>query len=117
MYFSVPNPFLLLILPVIFYGLGIVMTSSIVAILLNKVIRLPRKVDVVKLLKSASAGLGISLIAAFTVVVLKALLWKDVNLFFSELLYINLFTLLFLYLPLSAIILSVITSAFKQVSK
>jgi hypothetical protein len=115
MYFSVPNPVMLLILPLILYGLGIVLISSLVAIFFNKVIRRTRKVNVVMLLRSASVGLGTSLIVAFVGIAIKALFWKEVNLFYSAPLQVDWFTLLFLYLPLTAILLSVFTSAFKQI--
>ncbi len=114
MYFSVPSPLLFLILPLIVYGLAIVLTSSLVAIFFNKVVRRTPKVDVVTLLRSALIGLGISLAVAIVVIGLKALFWKEVNLFYSTPL-VDGFTLLFLYLPLAAILLSVLTSTFKQI--
>ena len=115
MYFSVLNSILFLLLPLIFYGMVIVLTSSLVGIFFNKVIRLNHKVDVVTLLRSAWIGLRISLTVAFAVIGLKALLWKEVNLFHSSVLYADLYSLLFLFLPLTAIPLSVLISAFKQI--
>ncbi len=115
MYFSIPNSILILCILLILYGLGVVMSSSLLTLLFNKIIKVKNRIDVVKLLKTSFVGLGLSLFVGISVSIMKGFFFKEIDFFYTEYLFTDLFTLLFLYLPMITSLGFAMRSVLKQI--
>jgi hypothetical protein len=114
MYFLIPNPIIIMFMIFIFYGIMIIFISSLTAIFTNRVIRIEKRIDTIKLLRESFKGLGIGILISVAILVLM-LINEDSFIKGIPLILMDSLDILFLYIPTIAILYFLIRSTMKQI--
>ena len=103
---SFPDPIVLAIMLVIFYMAALVMICSLITYFVNTFSKSRRRLDVLRLMNQGFVGLKISLSLAALIWLIKIILFETINFGYTVHTYIDIFSVLFICIPM--IVVSVI---------